>query len=576
MTNKPSGICIAKAKCPDCGSSDGVQIFEQTDGRKDAFCFACEKKFNKVDNLEVSNLEKKPYVSKIKMEHIAPLKSVGVRGIRKEIMELFGVKVGMDKSDRTKVAHHFYPNYDQKAQLQGYNHRICEGKDFSQPVGEVKNAIMFGQQFCPSNRKLFITEGQLDAMSLYQVLLDGRNPQAVKDNRIPCVVSITTGVTGAVNQLNSEAVQKFLSNFKEIILVFDNDDAGRAGAEKVAQSLNHKVLIADYPLKDANEMLLADKGRELFEACLFNARAYEPDGIMNGKDCWERYKQKKDIKCIQFPEQFRVLNDKTFGWRKGEVVTITSGSGMGKTQFCRELKYDIAVNKGMKIADVALEEDIGDSVEGLMALHLNKRIHLPDVEVDEESERKAFEEVFGHGRIELYDHFGGMNDDNLLNKLRYFGTYLKCDAIILDHLSIVISETADEGDERRRIDAVMTKLAVMAKSLDIVIFLVVHLRKAGQGKSFEEGYVPTSDDLRGSASIKQLSSTIIAAARNQQEKDERKRNTTSLHVLKCRFSGDTGESGFTFFDPITGRMVHADDPYAEDEEDEFDDAGSEF
>ena len=195
------------------------------------------------------------------------------------------------------------------------------------------------------------------------------------------------------------------------------------------------------------------------------------------------------------------MNEKTYGYRFGSVVTVTSGSGMGKTQFIREVMYDVLKTTEEKIAYIALEEDVGDTIEGLMALHLNKRINLPDVKVSEQEERDAFNELFGSGRVELYDHFGGMDDSDLFSRIKYFNTYLGCRVFALDHLSIVISETADEGDERRRIDAVMTKLAKIAKSLDIVIFLVVHLRKAQQGKSFEEGHVPTSDDLRGSGSI---------------------------------------------------------------------------
>lgn len=203
-----------------------------------------------------------------------------------------------------------------------------------------------------------------------------------------------------------------------------------------------------------------------------------------------------------------------------------------------------------------------------MAIELNKRISLPDVKVSEEEEKAAHKELFGEGRVEFYDHFGGMSDQSLFSRMRYFATYLHCQVFVLDHLSIVISETADEGDERRRIDTVMTKLATMAKSLNIVIFLVVHLRKAGMGKSFEEGYVPTSDDLRGSASLKQLSWDIIALSRNQQEPDNRKRNTSGIHVLKCRLSGSTGAAGWTYFDDVTGRLMYSDDPNAADEFDE--------
>ena len=568
-----SGECIDKASCPECGSSDGVQIFQKPDGRKDAYCFACETRYNKVDGLTVIKeiyINNKPTTPRISMEDVSKLSSSAIedRGIREEIVEAFSVKLGFSSTTANQVDHHFYPNYTLEGQLQGYDHRTVEGKVFSR-VGETKNSMMFGQNFCRSSKKLFITEGHCDAMALYQVLLDHMAPSIKAKGYLPNVVSITNGITGAMKQLEANA--QFISRFKEVILVFDTDTPGKAGAEKVAKSLDARVLIADFPLKDANDMLLADRGKELQEACLYNAQPYEPDGIINGSDAWDRYKEKKDMKCYPYPEQFEELNRKTYGWRLGTVVTVTSGSGMGKTQFLRELKYDILKNTDFKIADIALEEDIGDTVEGLMALELNKRIHLPDVKISEEEEAKAFKELFGEGRVELYDHFGGMSDSSLFSRMRYFGTYLKCQVMVLDHLSIVISETADEGDERRRIDAVMTKLTVMAKALNIVIFLVVHLRKAGQGKSFEEGYVPTSDDLRGSAAIKQLSADVIALSRNQQEPDEVKRNTSGLHVLKCRFSGDTGQAGYSFFDPLTGRMVKGVDPTVEvlDEESEF-------
>ena len=875
MSNKPSGKCIKRAECPECSSSDGVQIFEHPDGKKDAFCFACETPFPEVEGLKVAKAVKVTTNTKprIKMEDVRSLQGVEDRGIRKDIVDLFGVKMGFKSSDPTTIAHHFYPSHDLEGTLQGYDHRIVDPKDFNR-VGSVKNSQLFGQNFCRSNKYLFVTEGHLDAMSLYQCLFDSMTPALQAKGYTPSVVSITNGVSGAVSQLTANS--KFLSKFKEIILVFDNDSAGKNGAEKVAKSLDFKILITDLPMKDANEMIIADRGRELRD-CVFNAVPYEPDGIINANDAWDRYKTKKDTKCYPYPKQFEELNEKTYGYRLGNVITVTSGcvdydteylsergwkkigeytggrvaqvdggsimftrplqyikapcsdayhiktkygidmvltpehnvvsykmtgeevhrplsevmgihsknttgfrerikttfdipirpsvldvdlvetrclvmfaadghqhgrkvviklkkprkikrarellgvsnyeytskvneetgyttfsvceatklglynlrftllsndearvvyeeslmwdgnckntfyttvkeqadyfqycasscghraslstydrtaegkpieyrvhctanaftsfrktltstpefipfkmdtkycftvmsgklllrrggnifvtgnSGMGKTQFLRELKYDILKTTDFKIADIALEEDIGDTVEGLMALELNKRIHLPDVKVSEEEEAKAFKTLFGEGRVELYDHFGGMSDSSLFSRMRYFATYLKCKVMVLDHLSIVISETADEGDERRRIDAVMTKLAVMAKSLDIVIFLVVHLRKAGQGKSFEEGYVPTSDDLRGSAAIKQLSSDIIALSRNQQEKDEVKRNTSGLHVLKCRFSGDTGQAGYSFFDPLTGRMVRGEDPTIEtiDEESEF-------
>lgn len=493
------------------------------------------------------------------------------RGLDKETLEAFGVKVGFDTTDPTKPAHVFFPLHSETGEVQGYKHKNLLTGKWEPSIGKAKGPQLFGQPTCRQNKKVFVTEGEFDALALYQVLYGEMKDVYKAKGYVPSVVSISNGASGAAKQMSNE--MKFLGKFKEIITVFDSDEPGRRAAENVAKTLDHTVKIVELPLKDSNEMLLAGRSKELNNEVLYNSMPYEPDGIINANDAWDRYKDRKSVKCYPYPEQFKDLNDKTYGFRTGSVVTVTSGSGMGKTQFLRELKYDILKNTDFKIADIALEEDVGDTIEGLMALELNKRISLPDVKVSEKEEKKAFKNLFGEGRVELYDHFGGMNDDSLFSRIRYFATYLKCKVVVLDHLSIVISETADEGDERRRIDAVMTRLATMAKTLDIVIFLVVHLRKAGQGKSFEEGYVPTSDDLRGSAALKQLSWDIIALSRNQQEKDDRKRNTSGIHVLKCRFSGRTGQAGYTYFDETTGRLLYSDDPYAEDE---FEEEGGMF
>ena len=262
------------------------------------------------------------------------------------------------------------------------------------------------------------------------------------------------------------------------------------------------------------------------------------------------------------------LNAKTYGVRLGSIVTVTSGSGCGKTQFMRELKYHFFNSTDFKIADIALEEGLGDTVAGIMSVHTNKRLHLPDTQISEEEERAAHSHLFDTHRWSFYDHFGGMDDSNLFNKMRYFAA-TGHKLIFLDHLSIIVSEYAAEGNERERIDTIMSKLAKLAKELDICIFLVVHLRKTSTyGASFEEGLVPSLDDLRGSGSLKQLSWDVIALSRNQQHYDVYSANTSLITVLKCRFTGRTGPTDYLHFVDSTGRMVNTEKPENYDMRDE--------
>lgn len=209
--------------------------------------------------------------------------------------------------------------------------------------------------------------------------------------------------------------------------------------------------------------------------------------------------------------------------------------------------------------------------EGLIGIHIGKRLNLPDVReyVADADYWKGFDETFGavdadgNSRLNVYDAFGSLDETDLYNKVRYFATGLGCKVIWIDHLSILVSDLGSESqDERRAIDSIMHNLKMLTQELGVYIGLISHLKKAPQGRSFEEGYVPSSDDLRGSGSIKQLSNNVYAISRNQQEEDDRARNTSLLTVLKCRYTGRTGRADYLYFDEHTGRMVIGQDPDA--------------
>jgi twinkle protein len=480
-----------------------------------------------------------------------PVRELKDRCISHATCEKYGVRVGVNTRDGVTPVYHLYPYYRDN-ELVGFKQKITATKSF-QAIGDCKNSQLFGSHCInPSGKKLFITEGELDALALYQ---------ALKDNSgfswEPAVISLPNGAKSAVKSISENL--DLINSYEEIILVFDNDASGKEAAKDVCKILAGKVFTVRLTEKDANAMLMKGKGTDLKWAVLTGAKKFQPDGILAGADCWERYKHSSNTESYPYPSTMSELNDKTYGCRSGTIVTVTSGSGSGKSQFLREIKYHYFKTTDFKIADIALEEDVGDTVGGMLSLHLNKRITLPDVQVTEQEEKGAFDEIYGSNRITLYDFFGGMDDDNLFSKLRYFAS-TGHKLIFLDHLSIIVSEYASEGGERERIDTIMTKLAKFVKETGCILFLVVHLRKADGHRSFEEGAVPSLDDLRGSGAIKQLSWDVIGLSRNQQHTNPMCANTTELSVLKCRFTGRTGTAGYLYFDDTSGRMLSTSEP----------------
>ena len=142
----------------------------------------------------------------------------------------------------------------------------------------------------------------------------------------------------------------------------------------------------------------------------------------------------------------------------------------------------------------------------------------------------------GTGRIVFYDHFGSIDPENLLAKVRYMARGMNCKYVFLDHLSIVVS-SLEYGDERRMIDSTMTKLRSLVEETGIHLILVSHLRRP-DGRSHEEGGATTLAQLRGSHAIAQLSDAVVGCERNQQ--DETDANMLGVRVLKNRYAGSTG------------------------------------
>ena len=99
----------------------------------------------------------------------------------------------------------------------------------------------------------------------------------------------------------------------------------------------------------------------------------------------------------------------------------------------------------------------------------------------------------------------------------------------------------------------MTQLREVVVETNIGLFVVSHLSRQ-QNTPHEEGGKISLTHLRGSQGIAQLSNMVIALERNQQHEDPLIRNTTTLRVLKNRYTGETGVTGHLRYDTVSGRL----------------------
>lgn len=456
--------------------------------------------------------------------------AIPVRNLSRESCEKWGYHIAALGDRPCQVAD--YKDTHQQVVAQKVR---FQGKEFT-ILGDASSMGLYGKHlFREAGKKIVITEGEIDAISLSQC----------QDHRWP-VVSVPNGAKGAKKVLQADL--EYLESFEEIVLCFDNDEPGVLAAKECALLFTPgKCKIATLPLKDANEMLVAGRVKELIDA-IWSAKVYRPDGIVDGKDLWEVIAHEPE--GVNFPTPWPTLNKVLGGIRKSEITTLCAGSGIGKSQFCREIAYDLVVNQKQTVGYVALEETTKRTALGLMGIHLDRPIHLGKEGVTESELKSAFDVTVGSGRVFLYDHFGSLDSENLVSRIRFLARGCDCSWIVLDHISIAVSGIED-GDERRIIDNLMTKLRSLVQETGVGMILVSHL-STPKGDSHEEGGATSLNQLRGSRSIGQLSDTVIGVERNQQ--DEGRKNISTLRILKDRNGGATGVACEIKYDRKTGRL----------------------
>lgn len=523
-----------RGPCESCGSSDALYTYEDH-----THCYSCKEQVWFNDGAA----SVAPRITRTPLEMTGFIDKIANRKLAKDTCQKYGIT--QEVGPNGDITRHYYPYYNTKTnEHTATKKRICATRDFPWS-GDRSDTGLFGQQTCKGRGKyITITEGELDAAAASQMF----------DNRWD-VVSLRDGAQSALKGLREQL--DFLEGYDHIVLSFDNDQYGMDAVTAVQDLFSPgklKILRLPEGLKDAGEALETGRQKE-YTSAWWDAKVYRPDGIVAGEDTWEAILESRKIMSVPYPWQG--LNELTLGIRCPELVTVTSGSGMGKSQIIREIEHHLLGVTDNNIGVIALEENIARTSMGIMSIAANRPLHLEtDTEVD--ALRPYWEQTLGTGRYFLYDHFGSTGIDNLLARCRYMAKALGCKYIVLDHLSIVVS-AQDNGDERKAIDAVMTQLRTLVQELDIGLFLVSHLRRSG-GTSHEDGGRVSLSDLRGSQAIAQLSDTVIGMERNQQADDPVERNTTLVRVLKNRYTGENGPACYLHYERATGRMREVEGP----------------
>ncbi|AVQ80740.1 DNA primase [Variovorax sp. PMC12] len=517
-------VCIQKGPCEKCGSSDGNALY--SDGH--SFCFVCSHR-TPGDGEAPTTKQRKTRMSENLIS--GDVRALPKRDIREETCAKFGYMVGQFKGETVQIA----PYRNKDGDLVAQKLRNAD-KEFS-TLGDFKEVALFGAHLWSKGKKLVVTEGEIDCMTVAQV----------QNLKWP-VVSVPNGAQGAKKAIARNL--DYLTAFEEVIFMFDMDEPGIEAAKECAALLPvGKAKIASLPLKDPNELHLAGRGDEIVQA-MWNAKDYRPDGLLSFDDVIERIKKPVEWGLPWWDERLHQL---TYGRRYREIYTFGAGTGIGKTDwFTQQIAFDMDTLK-LQVGLIFLETPVDELGKRIAGKKMGLLFHIPgagwsQAQLDEGSE-------WLRGKGHLYDSFGQTDWDVVRGHIRYMATALGIKVFYLDHLTAL----ADTADEKGSLEQIMKELAGVVHELGLILHLVSHLTTPDQGPPHEEGGRVTIRQFKGSRAIGFWSNFMFGMERNQQAEDPAVKQTTTFRVLKDRNTGRaTGATLGLTYDRDVGRLLPAD------------------
>jgi len=548
-----------KLPCKKCGSSNNVSV--NSKGWAKCFGASCKANYKHEDFTDLDTA-KDTYTmqtntntsSSVFIEAAGDYRDLPERGLTQATTKAF--KVGCGYYNNTPCT--IFPYYrDGELVAQKLRAGDSSGgfpmKDGSKSkyviLGDSKylmNNLFGSSKWKQGGNKIIITEGEFDCMAMSQV----------QDHKYP-VVSIPSGAGSAKKSLGN-CKDWLQDNFKEIILMFDNDKAGQAAIEEVIPVFDDpkRVKIARLPYNDANEMLLKGEAKALTSS-IFNASIYRPQGLVTIDDIRHLIGYTPEMGNA-YP--WDSLTKWVYGLGRPELNVWGAGTGMGKTLFFKTIAANIIKTYKEKVGIIFLEETPQETATYIAGAYAGMDFNSPDTKFKKSDLDDALDAIKDHVILNRID---AMNDwATVKSKIRHMIVVDECKYIFLDHIT-KFSDNAQAGNENKVIEEVCSNLSDMVMELNANINVICHLRKTGINQvPFEEGGEISLDDFKGSGAIKQYAWNAFSISRNKKEKREELKHVSKVTLEKSRKAGkNEGSYAYIKFNAETGCLTELDKEY---------------
>jgi len=541
------GQCVEKM-AHSCGTREGLQVFANEDGKLSGYCFSCGTYVPDPlgEGKSLDDIPKKQRLGKTKEEIEEAFKEIEEceafdlkdRRLRKDVLDYYGIKIGVNRQDGKTPTYHFYP-YTKDGELVAYKARNIESKRMWS-VGDQKNTDLFGWEQAKASgaKRLIITEGELDAAALKKIF-DIHTKDQYSDYK-PAICSLPHGASAAGRDL-AKLMPKISKYFQEVSFCFDDDDAGRKAVEdacKVAPS----ATVINLPCKDANACLIEGKAKAAYNAAQWKADKAKNTRLIFGEDLHEQAKEPAKFGELTWP--WKHVQKVTRGIRYGETIYIGAGVKMGKSELLNALGAHFIKEHGIKVFMAKPEEANNKTYKLLAGKVAGKVFHDPEVEFDEKAYERAGDALKGKlAMVNLYQHLGWES----LKADIYAANSWGCKVVFIDPITNLTNGMA-AADANVKLQEYAQDLAAMAQDLDMVIFIFCHLKAPIGGDDHEHGGEVLSSQFAGSRAMMRSCNLMLglegdksATDKDGNERSAYDKHTRYLSLLEDREFGETGK-----------------------------------
>ena len=397
-------------------------------------------------------------------------------------------------------------------------------------------------------RRLYITEGEDDCVAL-QYMFD----KACGGKYKYAVTSIPNGIDSAAPTIG-RMYKEIRSIFDEVVLVFDNDEAGRKGVKDV-QKVMPDIKEVPYPTdaKDANEALLAGDYAIFVDFALWKIRAPLIEGVMSVAAIVARGVPEPEI-GLSYP--WPQVNEVCLGQRWGEARCVGAGVGLGKTLICHEESAWNIIEHDEPVFVSLLEEENHKTLWNVCGKIDSLRYNIPDVfEANKEQYYETLKRI--EGKLLVWNSQGNTTSrfdiDSILGAIRFNFMEYGCKIAHIDNITRLV-DMMPTGEANEFINRYSSEIANLAAELGMNISLYSHLNppRGKDSRGHEEGAKAYVSQLTGSRGIMRSFPNIWMFERNKDSEDTP--NNSFINIAKNRDYG--GECRIkTQWNETTGRLL---------------------